>query len=338
MKSFKEFLFEMSREEAMGVLGLAPNFSADDLKKAYRRASGVNHPDRGGSTEMMQRVNQANALLSKSATAEKSKEDFKAEYSARAAKYNAAHDAVVNTLKTKFDQNAFLKYFEAQTGKTFKATIETSKVGKHGSANYANLNAEFESDDKEVMFYLSILVNLIDVVHPKGQLAASPDGYYTMSIVTEFFANNRRQKITSRDFNTQNELTALTDPKIVFPPNKVKKGVENKTSKFGRKDMLLALETKLGAVEAGKDDFFIPIGEDRYLSVYRSVMMRKAAWSVRGVWVKKGVSFRREHDVGGFIYLPEDEATLAKLVAVTAKLKTEKSPDNWTTIINSHLK
>lgn len=338
MKSFKEFLFEMTREEALSILGLPASFDAEELKKAYRKASSLNHPDRGGSTEMMQKVNQANDLLSKSAGKAKEQSDFKADYEARNAKFNAAHDVVVNTIKTKFDQNAFLKYFEAQTGKTFKVNVETSKVGKYGSANHASLKAEFESDDKEVRFSMSVSVDLINVVYPKGQLSASENAYFQMFISTEFFANNRKQKITARDYNTQNELSALTDPKIVFPPAKVKKGVENKTSKFSKKDMLLALETKLDATGTGQDDWFIPIGNDRYLSIYRMVLMRKAAWGVRGVWSKKGMSFKREFDSGVYIVIPEDEAALGKFERVVAKLKTEKNPDNWATIINSTLK
>ena len=338
MKSFKEFLFEMTREEALSILGLPATYDAEELKKAYRKASSLNHPDRGGSTAMMQKVNQANDLLTKSASKAKEQADFKTEYDARNAKYNAAHDVVVNTIKSKFDQNAFLKYFEAQTGKTFNVSVETSKTKAYGASHYANLKAEFESADKEVRFYMAVSVDLIEVVNPKGQLSASSDGYFKMFIATEFFANNRKQKITARDYNTQNELTALTDPKIVFPPAKVKKGIENKTSKFSKKDMLLALKTKLDAIDAGQDDWFIPIGNDRYLSIYRMTMMRIATWGVRGVWVKNGGGYKKEVPASSYIYVTEDEAALGKFEQVVAKLKTEKNPDNWNTILNATLK
>ena len=46
------------------VLGLDSNADAETIKKAFRRASMQNHPDRGGDQEEMSKVNQANDILS----------------------------------------------------------------------------------------------------------------------------------------------------------------------------------------------------------------------------------------------------------------------------------
>lgn len=46
------------------TLGIERNASADEVKKAYRTKASAAHPDRGGDAAEMQRVNQANDVLS----------------------------------------------------------------------------------------------------------------------------------------------------------------------------------------------------------------------------------------------------------------------------------
>jgi hypothetical protein len=49
----------MKLEDAAKILNLTGNVTPEIVKKAYRRASSKYHPDKGGSVEMMQAVNQA---------------------------------------------------------------------------------------------------------------------------------------------------------------------------------------------------------------------------------------------------------------------------------------
>lgn len=53
----------MSRDEALSILGLEENASPDDIKRAYRRVMASAHPDRGGSTWMAAKVNEAKRVL-----------------------------------------------------------------------------------------------------------------------------------------------------------------------------------------------------------------------------------------------------------------------------------
>ena len=63
MINFNSFLLEMSIQDAMETLGVDSGYTDAQLKKAFRRAANKNHPDKGGSTEKMKLVNQANDLL-----------------------------------------------------------------------------------------------------------------------------------------------------------------------------------------------------------------------------------------------------------------------------------
>lgn len=54
----------MTEVEARFILGVSPNCSPDELRRAYRSAAAANHPDRGGNPERMVLINAAYALLS----------------------------------------------------------------------------------------------------------------------------------------------------------------------------------------------------------------------------------------------------------------------------------
>lgn len=54
---------EMTREEALDVLGLEPGASRDEIAQAHRRLIQRMHPDRGGSAYLAARINAARKLL-----------------------------------------------------------------------------------------------------------------------------------------------------------------------------------------------------------------------------------------------------------------------------------
>ena len=73
------YLIEMSAAEAEQLFGLSGNYSPADVKKIWRKMSLQHHPDKGGSTEMMKKVNVAYDLLKKGGTVKNTSEKDKAD-------------------------------------------------------------------------------------------------------------------------------------------------------------------------------------------------------------------------------------------------------------------
>jgi len=67
------YLIEMSASEAEQILGLSGKYSAAQVKSSYRKMSLKHHPDKGGSTEMMKKVNAAYEMLKKGSSSRNSR-------------------------------------------------------------------------------------------------------------------------------------------------------------------------------------------------------------------------------------------------------------------------
>lgn len=55
----------ISFKQSLGLLGLPPTFTTEELKRAYRKAAHKYHPDKGGNAEKFKQIHIAYDFLSK---------------------------------------------------------------------------------------------------------------------------------------------------------------------------------------------------------------------------------------------------------------------------------
>ncbi len=313
MLGFDKFLIEMNVQDAMKVLGLDSGFSAADLKKAFRRASSANHPDKGGSTDKMQQVNRANDLLSKNVGHQKvddSRETFNKEWRDIAV-------MVRNDLKKNLNIAAYTSHFKKVYGVDFVATVkllspsddEIKKMATPRFRNttsvphYVNYKIEWATAGRDKVLELGISVYMANLFGSGG--LASPGTTYQMGVSTFAYNNGRKLKITARDYDHTAKKSVFTKPETVFPAKKL---VKKKPTKFKKSDMLSALKAELKAPLSG-DMWYIPLKDDKFLGINRMTWNRQAIWNVDGIWVQSS-KFSKKREKGIHSSFDESEATL----------------------------
>ncbi len=313
MLGFNNFLIEMNVQDAMKVLGLSSGFSEVELTKAFRRASSANHPDKGGSTEKQQQINQARDLLKKNVghqTVDDSRETFNQEWRDIAV-------MVRNDLEKNLNINAYTAYFKKVYGVDFVATVkdlspsddEIKKLATPRFRNttrvpyYVNYKIEWATAGRDKVLELGISVYMANLFGSGG--LASPGTTYQMGVSTFAYNNGRKLKITARDYDHTAKKSVFSKPETVFPSKKL---IKKKPTKFKKADMLSALKAELKAVSSG-DTWYIPTKDDKFLAINRMTWNRQAIWNVDGIWFQSG-KFSKKRETGIHSSFDESEATL----------------------------
>jgi curved DNA-binding protein CbpA len=339
---FKKYLIErtMNFDTALKVFGISAQDVADKskLKSLYRKLAMQHHPDRGGTKEMAQDVNDAYAVLSKSKVSGSSS---KVDWDEIDRKYRALGAAIKNELLSNFKPEIFQNYFNEMSGLKFNYEIKRAfPLEKDRSPHFAGFEVEFFTNDKSTVFSLYISANLVDVLRDReAAILGIDDISYNVTTVATGFHNNRKQKMSKSDWGWTRDHSFFRKPEQIFPKKKLKDIFSGKTRKkggFKKRDMELFLKNKLGArleYPSNQTQAAIPIGENEdgmeyNLIIYRTVFNRVGGWSGIGIYLKKGkYGYGSRVEDTGHWTLPETEET-AKIFEKVQKESLKAKGDN----------
>ncbi|MBF84598.1 MAG: hypothetical protein CL489_09000 [Acidobacteria bacterium] len=287
--SFKQFLFEkMTTSDAMKLLGLSNGFDETELKKAYRRASNKAHPDKGGSVDAQQRVNDAYNVL-------KNVEggvDPMAKYRQRAEenkeKARIAEIYVEQLFNQYFQPRVYANYFKEMSGKeyTFERNIRSSSTW----GSVVHVSYRFTSDDNKTFFDIDFYANMYFTKALGG--GEESTGLDSLSVNTSVLHERKKYKMSRSDYKRENSIEVIQNPDKNFPKAKLKKVFSVKKRKpVKRADYLLAFSKELNATK-NKDYIKIPLKNGYVLVFTRIVFMRQAQYQGNGLYTEK--PFRRE--------------------------------------------
>lgn len=112
-------------------------------------------------------------------------------------------------------------------------------------------------------------------------LTGNPDAApIAFRVSVDYMTNNRKQKIAAKDYSSKTDTAILTNPELVFPRSKVKKGAANKASKFSRRHFETALKAKSPVpVSQNKDHYFFTLSNNVELTMWRSTFLGTAAYT-----------------------------------------------------------
>ena len=233
MKSFKEFVKEqtLSQSDAMDIMGISGEFTSDDVKKKYKELAIINHPDKGGDSETMKKINNAYDVL-KNKTGLSSKTTF--DWDKMDKEYQELANRIVEIVKGAFNPNVFTDYFEKVFGKPFK--LEKVKyIGEHtkdsyGSPSHAGLNATFDSVDGTMSFNIIADVYLSSIKNSTG--LPSPSMSLPLTATSVGFFNGRKFKLFNSFWKSfKLDAKSFNKPEEFFPEVKLKKHLKQKQLK-----------------------------------------------------------------------------------------------------------
>lgn len=318
-----KILARMTYEEAIQTLGIDPGEAGDPkaVKKAHRNAALQNHPDRGGSKEAMQRVNEAYELLKRGGVSTP-RGGGDGSWWQEARKQDAiAYKAFIKQLDRTIKVDTFTDYFDKTIGKKFTARTEPNET----NGSYKVL---WESSDGET--FLELYISSGQPTYRKT-LGGPNDANFSLPVYmqTRILHNNRKAKMANKDWTFDGSMAHVTDPQKLFPAAKLKKMVagKEKKRKFSKRDMKLGIEKALGG-SYYKDEATIPLGPDgAEFWMYRTTMLGQAAWHAGSILLPRVPKQRREK-----IRLPvqtfmETEDLLQALRDVQKKLSKETDTD-----------
>ena len=176
------YLIEMSASEAEQILGLSGKYSASEVKSSYRKMSLKHHPDKGGSTEMMKKVNAAYEMLKKGSSSRNSRpsrssSDSMGEKTEQVEKQldkvmKSASKEIIRRMK-KFTGLSFkVKSFKMERSlKPLKVLAEMKLIAKNNDGGYDNIFFDMKTVIPDFLFpgYSTLVQVWIDGSHDGGE-------------------------------------------------------------------------------------------------------------------------------------------------------------------------
>jgi curved DNA-binding protein CbpA len=315
MKTYKQFINEINSSTAKTFFGLSNSFTEDELKLAYRKASAKYHPDKGGDVELMKQANTAYELLKKEAGSEQRAVDSRQEWEDRSAKYRGYAQFVTADLVPKFEPAKFVTHFESIFKEPFNSVVKVRDNTNINSPTYAGLTAEFSNKDKTITFDLDISVYLVNIAKMNSSMSlngGNTDISYSMTVTAVGYSNNKKTKMTQRDWSFKDDHSILKTPEKIYPKSKVIKmlptGEATEPKKMSKASFILGLEKEVGASRFNVDIYCIPLSDGNVITVARQVFMKQGTWQVLNIGTRLKYRVEPIHNI--FHVFTEDTQTL----------------------------
>lgn len=176
------YLIEMSASEAEQILGLSGKYSAAQVKSSYRKMSLKHHPDKGGSTEMMKKVNAAYEMLKKGSSSRNSRPSRASSESMgdkieQVEKHldkvmKSASKEIIRRMKKFTGLNFKVKSFKMERSlKPLKVLAEMKLIAKNNDGGYDNIFFDMKTVMPDFLFpgYSTLVQVWIDGSHDGGE-------------------------------------------------------------------------------------------------------------------------------------------------------------------------
>jgi curved DNA-binding protein CbpA len=285
----RRILLEISLDDALQALNLTKSDLGDEskLKLAFRQAALKAHPDKGGSNEAMRDVNDAYELLKKQTNRSNSMDDWKRDRE----ETNKLSLQILEILKSKVDYSSFVRYFNSVYNDIFTHKIvkeypsTTEKYAYHTS-----FEVQFSNPDRSIIFILQLYCSTTDARRTSSLGSGVGNISFPLGVTAYGFYNNKKLKITQRDYTTTQNHDVLNTPELAFPKNKLEKFKgTSETKVFKKSDMILYLTKKLGMSWDGQQARVANVPKTLAIVFTRGTLLKTPYWDFNFYENRRGV-------------------------------------------------
>lgn len=213
---------------ALICFGLEQNLPVKELKAVYRRLAAKAHPDKGGSTEAMQQLNEAYEVLVRAASTQLIRQSSWAERKAQIAEDKLIVRDVLSTIMQGVDLEAIGERLSIITGKD----VAQASVSNHVYDNYAHTSLLWRSSDKQSAVNLSVTLHINDIRKHHGALSSETSNYdFPLYVSLSFVHEGRDIKLSRSRYSSGKPSALLFDLEELLPIKKAKKSIEKALSR-----------------------------------------------------------------------------------------------------------
>lgn len=304
---FKLLLEKITYSEAMKLFGFKGSYTKDQVNKQFKKLAIMHHPDRGGSTEEMQDVNDAREILLKSAsypTDDSKKKPDAYEYSKEEKKREAdfIQKQVLDTIDNFFsnlNEELFKFYFQSIFGVPFTYSTKSNLSDKKPDL-FKWVEVEFRSSDGSKIISFDVSVDYYRLSDTIRKGTTLDNGGLYVYYQTDLFIDGKKQKVKQTLYNNADKVEILTKPEVMFPSKKLNDIINGKTRKNTaiKKADFESLFLKKYKGSRAENTYYIPITTAKgvKLCILRPVIMRVGTYSVYCVDVSRFMSDVKEPD------------------------------------------
>lgn len=315
----KKLLFEITFDQALKVLDFSKSDLGDEgkLKLAFRKAALTAHPDKGGSNEAMRDVNDAYELLKKQSVSSNSMDAWRSDREDT----NKLSLQILEILKSKIDYSSFVKYFNSIYSEIFTHKIvKEYPTTNEKYAYHASFEVQFTNPDRSIIFVLQLYCSATDARRTSSLGSGAGNISFPLGVTAYGFYNNKKLKITQRDWTTTQNHDVLNSPELSFPKAKLEKFKGTSVSKvFKRADMILYLTKKLGMTWDGEQARVRDVPKPLAIVFNRGTFMKVPYWSLN--------LYENYRGVPGMTYLTLPE-TIETAQAIELLVKSVNNVDD----------
>lgn len=314
----------MSVPDALRLLDLRnSSYTPDQLRVAYKRMALLHHPDKGGDTLMMQKINAAYDKLSQiNGGSGDSFEDRRNRWEQEKAKDHEFLQFSLIKVKSTIDLHAFAIHFQEIFGEPFSVSEKERE-----NDSFADIQVEFHNAGRTTVLDLQVHISASE---RRNTGLGTGDSGINMYISTTILHNRRKIKLTQSNYKYESDYKILSQPEILFPAKKLKAKKDGPKGKFSKKDAVLAFQKELHAEWDGEWlRIPLPFSDNLRLVMYRTTLMGYGSWCVNGLYRKSGrvgqppfTSFgENERIINWLIDELKEVQKLSDQSAIEAKLK-----------------